>query len=242
MLLGTIVNTLAILFGAILGYFTGNKIKDETSASIIKGFGLVILAIGIGGSIGSKNPYILIFSLVLGTLLGEGFNLQNKIEVLGDKIKARLEKEENIDPSMEGKNKLISKAFVNATLLFCTGAMAIIGSMNAGLKGDHTMLFTKATLDFISALVLSSSLGLWVALSSISVLLYQGIITILSFYLAPLLTPDVIIEVGTLGSILLMGLGLNLLEVTKLKLMNYIPAVLMPIILYPLYNFIMALF
>lgn len=225
-MLGTIVNSLAIIGGSLFGFLLKGGIPNKINETIMKGLALCILVIGISGAIKSQNMLIVICSIVIGALIGEAIDLDEKLIKLGDAIERKL----------QGKGGRISEGFVTASLVYCVGAMAIVGSLNSGLKGDHSILFTKAMLDGISAIMFTSTLGIGVALSAIPVFIYQGSITIGASFLQGVLSKPVIItEISAVGSILIMGLGFNMLGLTKIKVANLLPAVIIPIIYFMIF-------
>jgi uncharacterized membrane protein YqgA involved in biofilm formation len=169
-----------------------------------------------------ENILITILSMVFGTLVGEWIDLDKKINQLGDEIESRV--------SSENKEHSVSNGFVTASLLFCVGAMAIVGALQSGLTGNHDTLFAKSLIDGIAAIVMASSLGIGVLLSAGLILVYEGGITLFANVLAPLLTDSVINEMTCVGSLLIVGLALNMLKLTNLKIMNYAPAVFFPIL------------
>ena len=260
---GTVVNMFAVLGGSMIGllikHFIGGGKKrsarmEQLSDTIIKGVALCVLAIGITGTIkaavndqilgalngsyvGSpENPLplvtelsgersLLIFvSMVVGALIGQLLDLDCGINWLGEKV-------ESLARERFGN---VAQGFVTASLLFCVGSMTIVGSLNSGLLGDHSMLYTKSTLDFVSSILFSVSLGIGVMFSAAFVLVFQGSITLLAQWIAPLLSTEVITCMTGVGSILIIGLALNVLGITKLKIMNYTPAIFMPAIFIPL--------
>lgn len=223
-MLGTIVNTLAVIVGAAIGMVVKKGLSDKMSDTLMKGLGLCTLFLGISGSLEGKNSLILIVSMVVGTLIGEGIDLEEKINRVGDFLESKFK-------SKDGKKVSIAEGFVTASLLFCVGAMAIVGSLQSGLTGNHEMLFNKSVLDCVAAIIFASSLGLGVMFSAAFVFVYQGTITLLAQWVSPFLTDTVIAEMTCVGSVIIMGLALNMLGITKLKVMNYVPAVFVPIIL-----------
>ncbi len=226
MLTGTIVNVLGILLGGGVGLLLhrlmGRGVPERFRDIIMKGIGLCVVYIALGGVLDGKKPLVTILSMVLGAALGEGLDLDGKLEKLGKNL------EERFSGAGDGS---FAQGFLSATLLFCVGTMAIKGSLDAGLVGDHATLYAKSTMDTISAGIFASSLGAGVLFSTLPVLVYQGGITLLAGLAQPLLGDAVIAEMNTVGSLLLFGLALNLLEVTRLKLMNYLPAMFLPILL-----------
>lgn len=222
-LTGTIVNSLTIIAGTVAGLLLGKFIPDRFNDAISKGIALCVLYIGVDGMLAGENALISILSIVLGVILGELLRLDDRIRSLGDWVERRF----------AGKHTKgsISEGFVSASLLFCVGAMAIMGALDSGLLRDHSTLYAKAMLDGITSIVYSSTMGVGVALSAIPVFLYQGVIALGASFIEPFLTPVVIAEMKCVGSILIVGLSLNLLGLTKIKVMNYVPAVFLPLLL-----------
>jgi len=222
--LGTIVNTIAVIIGAGIGMFFKKGIPDKLSDTMMKGLGLCTLFLGISGSLDGQNSLILIISVVVGALIGEGIDLDARLNQLGNWL-------ENKFKSKDGSKVSIAEGFVSASLLFCVGAMTIVGSLQSGLQGNHEMLFNKSMLDFVAAIIFASTMGVGVMVSAAFVFVYQGAITMLAQWVAPILSDVVIAEMNCVGSVIIMGLALNMLGITKLKVMNYVPAIFIPIIL-----------
>lgn len=222
-LIGTFVNMATVFTGCTVGFIFRKGIPERLTDSLMKALGLCTLCIGISGAIQGKKTLVMILSMVLGTAIGEAIDLDRRVNAIVLKLEKRFSK--------DGEKGRITEAFITSSLLFCVGSMTIIGSLNAGLKGDQTMLYTKSMLDLTSSMVLSSTLGPGVYLSILFILFYQGGLTLLSKFLAPVLTTSIITEMTCVGSLLIIGTGLNLLGITKLKLMNYIPAMFLPIVL-----------
>ncbi|MBR2370981.1 MAG: DUF554 domain-containing protein [Clostridia bacterium] len=232
---GTIVNTATVILGSSFGLLIkfllsrvsgGFKEKGKAfgaalSDTLMKGLALCTLAIGAAGAIKTENHLILILSITIGGIIGTLLDLDKLLNLLGAKIEART----------KGKDGSVSQGFVSASLLFCVGAMTIIGALNSGISSDHQMLYTKSILDLISSTVLAASLGFGVLLSAVFVFVFQGTITLLAGLLAPLLSAAVITEMTAAGSVLIIGLAFNLLGVSKIKIMNYLPAMFIPILL-----------
>lgn len=238
MLTGTIVNALAVLIGSAAGLLlaflakrfsrllpTGSAdLGDRLQTIIMQGLALCTMYIGISGSLKGQNTLIAIISIALGALIGELLDLDKWVHRLGDWFQRKLAK-------VAGENSPISEGFVTASLLFCVGAMSIVGSLDSGLSGNHTTLYAKSLLDGISSIVFSASMGIGVALSIIVILLYQGSIAMLASVLAPLLSDAVIAEMSCVGSLLIIAISLNMLKITNIKVMNLIPAIFLPILL-----------
>jgi len=218
-LLGTIINFLAIVGGSIIGLFLKGGIPERISNTVMNGISLCILFIGISGAFKVDNMLIVIISISIGAVIGEFFNLDEKLKKLGDWLERKFK---------NNKNK-ISEGFVSASLIYCVGAMAIVGSLESGLRGNHEILFSKSILDGISAIIFSSTLGIGVMFSAVSVLIYQGVITLCASFISPVLSEAVIANMTACGSLIIIGLGLNVLGVTKIKVANLLPAVFLPI-------------
>ena len=223
-MLGTIVNTIAVIIGAGIGMFLKKGIPQRLSDTMMKGLGLCTLFLGISGSLDGQNSLILIISIVVGALIGEGIDLDAKLNQLGNWLENRFK-------SKDGSKVSVAEGFVSASLLFCVGAMTIVGSLQSGLQGNHEMLFNKSMLDFVAAIIFASTMGVGVMLSAAFVFVYQGAITLLAQWVAPVLSDVVIAEMNCVGSVIIIGIALNLLGITKLKVMNYVPAIFIPIIL-----------
>ena len=220
-LTGTLVNSAAIVAGSLAGVLIGKFIPERFSDAVEKGAALCVLYIGVDGMLAGEKTLVAILSIAIGAIFGELLQLDENR--LGDWIEHKL-------GSKESKTSL-SEGFVTASLLFCVGAMAIMGALDSGLTGDHSTLYAKALLDGIISVVYASTLGIGVALSAVPILIYQGAIALGASFLAPYLTESVILEMKCVGSILILGLSLNMLGLTKIKVMNYVPAVFLPILL-----------
>lgn len=221
-MLGTIVNAAAILVGSLIGLVFNKNIKQNYSDIMLKAVSLTIVLIGISNALKTKNLMIVIFSMVIGAIIGEFLDIEGRLDKLGAFIETKF----------KGSKNNISKGFVTSSLVYCVGSMAIIGALESGLSGNHQTLFAKSTLDGISAIVFSSSMGIGVALSAVSVFIYQGSITILSSMLSNVLIPSVIAEMSATGGLLILGLGFNMLEFNRIKVGNMLPAIFMPLIFY----------
>lgn len=222
-MIGVIVNVLAVIAGSTIGLLFRKGISEKFTGAIMSAVALCTVYIGISGALKGENTIVLIISLVLGTAAGTALNIDGALTRLG----------ENMEKRFKNRNSSIAQGFVTASLLFCIGSMTIVGSITAGLTGDCEMLFTKSVLDFISSIMLTISLGIGVMTSALFVLVFQGGIVLLAGLLEPVLTAQAINEIICAGSVMIIGLGLNMLGVTKLKVANYLPAVIfVPIVLY----------
>lgn len=226
-MLGTIVNALAIIGGCLVGLVVKGKLTEKISTTIMNGLALCILYIGISGALKGQDTLQIIISIAIGALIGEILDFDKKLNDLGNLI------EEKINSKRKNKthDKIsIAEGFVTSSLLFCVGAMAVVGSLESGLKGNHSTLFAKSILDGVSSIIFTSSLGIGVILSSIAILIYQGTITLLAGGLSTILTETIINNMSAVGSLLIVGLGLNMLGVSKIKVANLLPAIFIPII------------
>lgn len=241
MLMGSIVNAFAVLAGSAAGLLlawlakrfsarfpaiSNSNLGERLQTMIMQGLAFCTLYIGISGALKGQNTLVAIISIALGALIGELLDLDHHIHRLGDWIQTKLAGLTN-----GGSTASVSEGFVTASLLFCVGAMAIVGALDSGLRGNHDTLYAKSLLDGISSIVFSASLGFGVALSAAAVLLYQGSITLLASFLQPFLSDYVIGEMGCVGSLLIMMISLNMLKITNIKVMNYLPAIFLPILL-----------
>lgn len=242
---GAIVNALTVIAGSSVGLlihgFAHNRKKvpegecaekksmgATLADAMMIGVGFCTFLIGVQGAIKGQNTLVTIISMALGALVGTLLDLDGKINRLGDFVERKT------------KNRFgnVSQGFVSASLLFCVGAMAVTGPLESGLTGNHSTQYAKSILDCISSVVFASSMGFGVILSSVCVFAYQGAITLLAQWIQPLLNDAVITEMTAVGSLLIIGISLNLLGVTKIKLMNYIPAIFFPMLFCPLFEFL----
>lgn len=220
---GVLVNTLAIILGTILGLFVKKGVPERLSDTIMKGIGLCVMCIGWTGTFEGNNTLILIISVIVGAVIGEGIDLDRRFNNFATGIEKRF--------SRKGSEVSIAEGFVSASLVFCVGAMAVVGSIQAGIEGNNETLYAKSILDAIVAMIFASTMGVGVILSAVSVFLYQGIIALCAGFAASLLNTEVVAEMTAVGSLLIFGLGMNLAGITKFKVMNYIPSIFIPIIL-----------
>lgn len=232
-LIGVAVNTATVLTGSLLGLLFKKGIPEKYKDNLMKGIGLCTIFIGISGALKGKNTIVLILSMVIGILIGTLIDIDNRFNSLSKKIESKFRKKDSEISFAEG--------FVTACLVFCIGSMTIVGSLEAGLNGDNKMIFIKSILDLISSFVLASTLGAGVMASAVFVLIFQGALVLLAGAATPFLTDAVITEMVCVGSVLIFALGLDLTGIKKLKVMNYLPAVFIPVILVPLYDFISKL-
>lgn len=221
---GVLVNVATVLIGSTVGLLFRKMIPQNATDFVMKGIGLCTIYIGIDGALGGTNPLIAIISMAVGALIGALADLDKHLNHFAGKLEDRFKNKDGSGPS-------IAEGFVTASLVFCVGAMTIVGSLQSGLTGDHSMLITKATLDLVSSLIFAASLGIGVMMAAAFVLVFQGGIVLIAQAAAPFLTDYVIGEMTCVGSILIMALGMNIIGVTNFKVMNYLPAIFIPILL-----------
>lgn len=212
-----------VVITSLIGLLIGQRIPEKMNRAIMQGIGLVVITSGVSGAVNGVNTLVLILSMVIGIVIGEELDIHQRINLFIEKATKRL--------SGDKDQSEFTQAFMIATMLFCIGSMAIVGSLESGLTGDNATLYTKSVIDGISAVLFSSSLGIGVLFASIPLLLYQGSLIIFAQLLAPILSDAVILEMTTVGSVLLIGMGLNMLDITDFKMMNFIPAIFLPILL-----------
>lgn len=213
---GVLVNVLTVLIGSTVGLLLKKQIPEKLTSAVMTAIGLCTVAIGVTGVIKGQNQLVMIISLVLGTVVGTLIDIDGKLSKLGDKLQKKNKKGES-------ENSTFSQGFVTASLLFCVGAMTIVGSMNAGISGDNQMLYTKSVLDLISSTMLGASLGIGVLCSSAFVLVFQGGLVALSMVLGSFLNDFAVAELICAGSVMITALGLNLIGITKIKVANLLP-------------------
>lgn len=231
-MLGTVVNTGAIIIGCLIGLLLKGGIPQRINDTVMKGLALFVLLIGISGSLKADNMMVVIFSVVIGAVIGELIDIDKWLQDFGNKV----------EKGFRGKGGSISEAFVTTSLMFCIGAMAIVGSLESGLTGNHKLLYTKSMLDGVASIIFTSSLGIGVLLSAVAVFIYQGIITLAASVLKTILVTSVINDMTAVGSLLIIGMGLNMLGATKIKVANLLPAIFIPIIYQLISPYISMLF
>ncbi|KAA5805578.1 DUF554 domain-containing protein [Thermoanaerobacterium thermosaccharolyticum] len=228
-MIGTFVNAASIVVGSFVGTLFKIGIPDRIKSTVMQAIFLSVLIIGFDSALKYKNLLLVIISLAIGGILGELLDIEKKLNQFGDFLERKL--------SGNGGNK-ISEGFVTASLIYCVGAMAIVGALKDGLQGDHSILFAKSMLDGISSIIFASTLGIGVMMSAISVLVYQGSITICASLLKSLLTTHVVADMSAIGGILIIGISLNMLNLTKIKIGNLLPSIFVPIV----YEIILKIF
>lgn len=221
---GVLVNTATVLLGSLAGLLFRRGIPERVTSAVMIGLGLCTAYIGIDGALAGENVLVVIAAMVGGAIIGTLLDIDGALERLGKRV------ERHFQRGKEG-NVSVAEGFVTATLLFCVGAMTVNGALNAGISGDNRLLYTKSMLDLFSSAMLAASLGAGVPLAAAAVLVLEGGLVLLSGLLAPVLTPAAVAEMTCAGSLIIIAIGTNLIGITKIKVANYLPAiVLAPVI------------
>jgi len=215
-MLGTIVNTGTVVGGALIGVLIHSRMPERITRTTFQGIGLFTLYIGFTMAVKTGNVLIMVFSIVLGAIFGELLNLEARMEKVSEWGKRKV----------GSKNDKFTEGFVTAFMLFCMGSMTILGSIEEGLGGEPTLLLAKSFLDGFGAVALASSLGIGVLFSAVPLLIYQGGLTLLAGLVQGWLTEPIINEVSAVGGLMLIGLGITILEIKKMKILNLLPALI----------------
>ena len=223
-MIGVIINVITVLLGSSIGLLFKKGIPERVTTAAMIGLGACTLYIGISGSLVGENTLILIVSVVLGAIVGTLLNIDGAINRLAGKVEEKFRK--------NGKGVSVAEGLVSATLLFCVGSMTVTGSIQAGLTGDNSVLITKAMLDLVSSMMLASSLGVGVLLSSVAVFVIQGGLVLLAELISPVMSVGAINEMTCAGSILIIMIGTNLMGITKIKVTDFLPAILFAPVIY----------
>jgi len=221
-MLGTIANTLAIIAGSLLGLLFSQGIADTYKEIILSGIGLSVILIGIKSALVSNDLLVVIFSIVLGALCGEFLKIETKLQTIGKYLESRV-------AAKSSDTKSFARGFVTASLVFCVGSMAIVGSLESGLTGNHQTLFAKSVLDGVTSVIFASTMGLGVMFSAVAVFIYQGLITLTAGLMKDLLIPETIAQMTSVGGLLIMAIGLNMLKITTIRVGNLLPAIFLPL-------------
>lgn len=227
------VNMATVILGSSLGIVFRNKIKQRYISSLIAALALVTIVIGVSSAVETANLLCVIICMALGTALGELLRIDERIEGAGDFVRDRL---------LRGrvKESRFTEGFVSACILFCVGSMTIMGSFEAGINGDCSIIYAKSALDFVSSTAFGAAMGVGVTFSAVFILLFQGGLTLLAGALAPVLSAEVVTEMSAAGGVILIGMGINMLELSdrRIKVANMLPAVFLPIAFVPVYGWI----
>ena len=239
--LGTIVNVVAVIIGGSAGLALKKILSKRIAETVMQGVGLAVIIIGLSGTLGavftvsegklsSDHILLMIISLAIGAFIGEWLKIENRLDTFGKFIENKM-----VRP---GETSTVAQGFVTATLIFCVGSMAIIGSLEDGINRNSTILFAKSTLDGITAMILASTMGVGVLFSAVAVGVYQGVITLFAMFFAPYLNDLVITQMSLIGSVLIMAIGMNMLNIAKIKVGNLLPSIFIPVIYFILRLFV----
>lgn len=230
-MLGTVVNAIAIIAGSLLGILLNKGIKENYKEILMSAVGLAVMLIGIKSSLGTDELMVVILSLIIGALIGEWLKIELRLEQLGKFIEQKV-------AAKSGDTSSFARGFVTASLVFCVGSMAIVGALESGLTGKHQILFAKAVLDGVTSIIFASAMGAGVIFSAVAVFLYQGTITLCAFLIKDYLQPDVIAQMSSVGGLLILAIGMNMLNITKIKIGNLLPAIFLPLIYYVITSYV----
>lgn len=236
-MIAVFVNMCAVVIGSVLGILCRNKIKQSYIDIILSALALVTIVIGIVSATGSSDTLCLIVCMIVGTALGTALKIDEGIDGAGDFIKNKV---------LRGKSGggRFTEGFVSASVLFCVGSMSIMGSFEAGINQNYDIIFAKSAMDFVTSIMFGAAMGAGVAFSAFFIMLFQGGLTLLAGVVAPYLGADVIAGMSAVGGTILIGMGLNMLELSpkKIKSANMLPGIFLPIAYIPLYELIIKLF
>ena len=235
-MVAVLVNVATVLLGSTVGLIFRNKINEKFTKTVISALALVTILIGLSSALDTADILCVIICMVLGTIIGELIHIDGGIEGAGDFIKKKLLKGNN-------KENRFTEGFVTACIVFCVGSMTIMGSFEAGINGNNSIIYAKSALDFVSSMMFAAAMGLGVPFAALFVLVFQGALTLLAGVLAPFLSVAVVTEMSAVGGVILVGMGINMLELSprRIKVANMLPAIFLPIAYVPLYNWIAGL-
>lgn len=226
-MIGTLINTVAILLGTAVGLVARRGLNKRLQDTVVQGEGLCVILIGLSSALKTADTMCVIICIVAGGLIGGAVNIERRLNQLGGMLERRF--------SAGGQEGGLAKGFVSASLIYCVGAMAIVGAMDSGLRGDHSTLIAKSMLDGVTSIFLAGSMGVGVGLSAFAVLIYQGLIAILAGWLEPMLTAPIITEMGAVGGLLICGIGLNMIyDDRHIPVGNMLPAIFLPMLYLPI--------
>lgn len=227
-MIATFINVALVLLGSLLGLLLKDKLSPNLSATLTAALGLCVFGIGAAGAVGTRDTLCVVVCMVVGTLLGQALRIEDRLDGLGELLRRKLVKNSGSSRFTEG--------FVNASVLFCVGAMAITGAFKAGLEQDYAILISKGVIDGVTSITFAAAMGIGVAFSAVPLLLYQGGLTLLAGWVAPFLGEAVKTEMSAVGGLIIVGIALNMLGLPKerLKVGNMLPAIFLPIAYIPL--------
>ena len=235
-MVAVLVNVATVLLGSTVGLLFRNKINEKFTKAVISALALVTILIGLSSALGTADILCVIICMALGTIIGELIRIDDGIDGAGDFIKKKL---------LKGKSaeNRFTEGFVTACIVFCVGSMTIMGSFEAGINGNNSIIYAKSALDFVSSMMFAAAMGFGVPFAALFVLVFQGALTLLAGVLAPFLSAAVVTELSAVGGVILFGMGVNMLELSprRIKVANMLPAIFLPIAYIPLSNWIATL-
>ncbi len=224
--LGPSINAIAIIAGSLVGLLIGSRLPDNIRKTTFHCIGLATLIIGLQMALKCQEPIIMIFSLIIGGIIGELIDIEGAIDRFGTFLKSKA----------KSKNPQFTEGFLNTTILFCIGAMAIIGSIDEGIRGDLSIVLAKSTLDCITSIAMASAYGIGVLFSAFMVFAYQGILVIFAEFLQPFISDILLNELTAVGGVLIVGIAFGILDIVKIKLANLMPALLVVVVLLQIFK------
>ncbi len=227
-MIATIINAVMVLVGSAIGLIFRDRISQRFTTIITHALGLCVIGIGICSLIGTNNTLCVIVSMVIGTIIGEAIRIEDRLDRAGDFLRTRLTRG-------PGSGSRFTEGFVTASVLFCVGSMAVMGAMEAGINHNYSILISKGVIDAVTSVSLAAAMGIGVAFSVVPLILYQGILTIVFILVGQGIDPAVVTEMTAVGGTIIVGIGINMLELapSKLKVGNMLPAMFLPLIYLP---------
>ena len=236
-MIAVFVNMGAVLAGSLIGIFFRNRLKESLQNALLVALGLCTAVIGVSSAIATGDILCVIICMAVGTALGELLHIDDGIEHAGEFFRSKLVKK-------EGSGSRFTEGFVSACILFCIGSMTIVGSLEAGIHRDYSIIFAKSTLDFVSSMALGAAMGFGVTCSIVFILVMQGGLTLLAGFVAPALSEAVVTEMSAIGGTILIGMACNMLELgkTRIRVANMLPAIFLPVLYLPISRWLQGLF
>ncbi len=235
-MIAVLVNTITVFLGSAIGLLFRNKISENFTKAVIAALALVTILIGLDGALDTANILCVIVCMVIGTIIGERIQIEKRIDGAGEFLKTKL---------LHGKasENRFTEGFVTACIVFCVGSMTIMGSLESGIHGNHSIIYAKSALDFVSSMMFAAAMGWGVPFAALFVLVFQGALTMLAGMVSPLLSSYVVTEMSAVGGTILAGMGINMLDISpkRLSVANMLPAILLPIAYIPLAEWIQSL-
>lgn len=236
-MIAVLVNTATVLLGSAIGLLFRNRIKERFTQAVLSALALVTILIGLDSALDTADILCVILCMAVGTLIGEWLKIDDRIEGAGEFLKSRLLRGENTE-------NRFTEGFVTACIVFCVGSMTIVGSLESGIHGNHSIIYAKSALDFVSSMMFAAVMGWGVPFAALFVLVFQGSLTLLAGALSPFLSTAVVTEMSAIGGTILVGMGINMLSIgpRRIRVANMLPAIFLPLAYLPLTEWIIALF